>query len=707
MADLAKLVVKLEADNQKLVRQLDSSKRKISRFEKSAAKSADRIGRAMKRAGKVTALGAAAAVTGLTLMINAQRKLIDEQAKTAQQLDTTVASIANLTRAGELGGVSIEKIATASRTLNVAIGDAIGGLKAQADAFDKLGLSAREIFELPLDQRIAAINKALRDNVSAAERAAIAADLFGTRNGAAIQQLDPETIAAAARQVRLFGLNLSDVDAAKVEQANDAFSTFGLLIEGIKTQLTVQLAPVLKAMGDNFLRAAEEAGGLGNQVERAVRKVVGFAQVVTNLADLIGRVFSVTADLIILTAANTVAEFRKIGAAAAKALSFVVPDFAGGDAIKEFSDELEESARVNKAAATSALEEIRAALTEPLSGNQFAEFFQDAQTSAESSARATVDARKKTEETSVAVSQGGEAAANATAKLAGLVDQMRMQAATADLSEGATLRYRLSVGDLSKELETGGQAAQRYGDQLTELSFKLDEQARAQAKATAELDKWNTMMSEGEALAESVRTPAEKLSARYEDLNNKLEKNAISQEVYNRAVAKAQDDFDKASKGAGQFAIDLEEIGRTLGNNIQNSLADFLFDPFADGTKSMGEQFSDLLKRMAADVAAASIMQGLFGGGAGGGGGGLLGAIGGLFAGARAEGGPVNASQPYLVGERGPEMFIPASQGNIANARETESMGGQVTVNVTTPNADSFRSNRRQISREIKQGVSV
>jgi len=49
--------------------------------------------------------------------------------------------------------------------------------------------------------------------------------------------------------------------------------------------------------------------------------------------------------------------------------------------------------------------------------------------------------------------------------------------------------------------------------------------------------------------------------------------------------------------------------------------------------------------------------------------------------GTRANGGPVNANQPYIVGERGPELFVPFQQGNItsnedleAQIRETSSM---------------------------------
>jgi hypothetical protein len=33
----------------------------------------------------------------------------------------------------------------------------------------------------------------------------------------------------------------------------------------------------------------------------------------------------------------------------------------------------------------------------------------------------------------------------------------------------------------------------------------------------------------------------------------------------------------------------------------------------------------------------------------------------------RANGGPVNANQPYIVGERGPELFVPFQQGSITS----------------------------------------
>lgn len=49
-----------------------------------------------------------------------------------------------------------------------------------------------------------------------------------------------------------------------------------------------------------------------------------------------------------------------------------------------------------------------------------------------------------------------------------------------------------------------------------------------------------------------------------------------------------------------------------------------------------------------------------------------------LFGGARAEGGPVDGSHAYLVGERGPERFVPGASGTIV---PNASAGGAVTIN--------------------------
>jgi hypothetical protein len=81
-----------------------------------------------------------------------------------------------------------------------------------------------------------------------------------------------------------------------------------------------------------------------------------------------------------------------------------------------------------------------------------------------------------------------------------------------------------------------------------------------------------------------------------------------------------------------------------------------------------------------------------------------------LIGGARASGGPVLSGVPYLVGERGPEIFMPRNSGRIISNNNSRRMlsgghGGsaQVTMNVYANNADSFRRSEGQITRGLKR----
>jgi len=59
-------------------------------------------------------------------------------------------------------------------------------------------------------------------------------------------------------------------------------------------------------------------------------------------------------------------------------------------------------------------------------------------------------------------------------------------------------------------------------------------------------------------------------------------------------------------------------------------------------------------------------------GGGGGGGGGPLRMM--------ARGGPVAGGRPYLVGERGPELFVPTESGTIVSNGQTQAMAGKGAV---------------------------
>jgi len=127
--------------------------------------------------------------------------------------------------------------------------------------------------------------------------------------------------------------------------------------------------------------------------------------------------------------------------------------------------------------------------------------------------------------------------------------------------------------------------------------------------------------------------------------------------------------------------------------------------------------FEDL-KRVAlsamAEIAASSIRGGIgsiFGGGGGGGGlGSLLGSLLGALSGVpgRAIGGPVAAGRPYLVGERGPELFVPAAHGRVETMRPAGARKVQLNITINAPagaEPQALKTSSRQVARAVKQAL--
>jgi hypothetical protein len=122
------------------------------------------------------------------------------------------------------------------------------------------------------------------------------------------------------------------------------------------------------------------------------------------------------------------------------------------------------------------------------------------------------------------------------------------------------------------------------------------------------------------------------------------------------------------------------------------------------------------LKRVAlstlAEIAASTIRTGLgsLGGGAGGG---LLG-LGTMLVGSllglpgRATGGPVAPGRGYLVGERGPEVFVPTSSGQIAPPAMGRAREVRVSINVNAPAGtapEMLARSSRQIARAVRNAM--
>ena len=151
----------------------------------------------------------------------------------------------------------------------------------------------------------------------------------------------------------------------------------------------------------------------------------------------------------------------------------------------------------------------------------------------------------------------------------------------------------------------------------------------------------------------------------------------------------------------GPLAAGVSRAGKLIESSLGRALV----------TGKLG--FDDLKKvalSAMAQIAQAS-MRALFQSGGGGGGlGGLvtsgLSSLLGLPG--RAHGGPVSAGRGYLVGERGPELFVPSSGGRIEAARGGGGRDVRVAISIQAPSPSEpgvLRQSSRQIASAVRRAM--
>lgn len=150
----------------------------------------------------------------------------------------------------------------------------------------------------------------------------------------------------------------------------------------------------------------------------------------------------------------------------------------------------------------------------------------------------------------------------------------------------------------------------------------------------------------------------------------------------------------------GPFSAGLERAGGGLSRALGRALSD-------------GKLGFDDLRRIAisalADIGQNALRLDLGGlvGGAGGGALGLIGSLLGLPG--RATGGSVSAGRAYMVGERGPELFVPTAAGRV----EASGAGGarpvSITVNVAAPREAGpaiMQQTGKQVARAVARALN-
>lgn len=213
-----------------------------------------------------------------------------------------------------------------------------------------------------------------------------------------------------------------------------------------------------------------------------------------------------------------------------------------------------------------------------------------------------------------------------------------------------------------------------------------------QTKSTAAVQKAQEVYS-------STRTAAENYAQQMAVLNQLLQQGAIDEDTYTRAKVQAENEYHTLS-GA------VRELGVNIGQTIEQ--AALFGGSWSQAFENVAVQIGQLILQLLFMKALTAESN------AGGAGGFLANIAGGLIGKApgRATGGAVEAGYMYRVNENHDELFMPTVPGKILTDSSAPSSASRPvnvnqSINIQTPNADSFKRSQAQISAQMYRDAAA
>jgi hypothetical protein len=309
MATAVGLNMKMTADTSGLGRGMTRAEKLLQGIDKNARSSARSLraiatiqigGALLKGLGSIA--GTLNAVTRSAVnYASGLASSIDETAKLAARTGIAVEALQGFQVAADLSGV--QNLESAIQRLTITIGDAGAGVKEPQRAFERLGLNFEELAALRPEDQFRQVADAFQGVGTQAEKAAIAADLFG-RSGVELLPLFNSNLAEIEARARRLGIVLGREQTAAIERMNDALSLVRKTLDGIVGQVLANIADVVTAITEEFLQFVEAFEGVngaqgGNAIadfitQSVLNGIEGFLEIVR----FVGNGFLTFADIL-------------------------------------------------------------------------------------------------------------------------------------------------------------------------------------------------------------------------------------------------------------------------------------------------------------------------------------------------------------------------------------------------------------------------
>lgn len=636
--------------------------------------SAEKFG---KQVGTVFAASAVAAASALSAITARAIEQMDKLDELSARFGVATETLSTWGYAAERSGTSLEALVGAVPKLSKAMVEAVDRTSQAAELFRALGVDVLD----PLTGKVRKVEEilpALADAFKVLDddttEAALALQLLGKSGTELLEFMNRGSsgIAELQERARALGVEIDGNTAAAAARFKDELDDLKGVVDGLGIQLAGRLAPALADTTAEFrglVQEGEFAANVVSVVDGAMRAGVwaieAYNQAVENTA--------IGFEMLNRYAASTVMIARNLAT-----LGFA--DGSVLDGLRGQIDAIGDGVNSRDAAIAARRQSSGAAAPKVLFAGEEAEpagFF------AKSEAELRLEEQRDAMEERIhkllqgrgpaSSGQGGSAAQKAVQELQRLADAqagwndrlLDMEAALAGPVAQATREYQREMGALEEAFQSG--------------EVKLRDYAAMQEVLTAKRDK------ELEAIR-AQKTPFQEM---VEDLEFERELIGLGNEQREIAIAQRWAGVDAMSAEGRELTKliagnrQLDEIARAqvdAMDSLRDAGADFFTDwtSGAKGFKDAALDALDSLRDRILSMIAENLMDQLFGkrGDAGGGAwgdviGGILGA---MFGGARAGGGDVSNGRAYLVGEEGPEMFVPRTAGTIIPAGQTAAL---------------------------------
>jgi hypothetical protein len=287
----------------------------------------------------------------------------------------------------------------------------------------------------------------------------------------------------------------------------------------------------------------------------------------------------------------------------------------------------------------------------------------------------------------------------------------QLEAQIADLPDTAAIAAESAADTLRRIREAMDEAR---GGSLTPRQQRAHQEAvesvREEIEATRELtEAMSVSRREYEIVSRTLNILSDGYAGTREEARELAEELYATEEAFDRA----EDRMDKLSEKAKDEAEEITDAFSEMGDSISKTIEDaFVRGDFENIMENFGQFFRRLLYRVFIEDSMSQLedwlaqsfreifssMTGTSKGGGGNIGSTVASVASTVFGGFKAMGGAVQAGMSYIVGERGPEQFIPAVSGTIV-----PSGGGSRSIVISNPVSAHFYGTSEEQQEKLQQ----